>query len=96
MSTTSKQPETGADASGETTKKVARVRKQRMTKKAILCTLLRKKGGARIATLQKELGWQPHTVRAAISGVCKTGESVECLPGKAGPTYRIVKEAVIQ
>jgi len=67
--------------------------KAKKTKKAHLYMLLRRKGGASITTLQKELGWQPHTVRAAISGVRKAGAIVECLPGKAGPTYRIVKEA---
>ena len=66
------------------------------TKKARLVALLRRKGGASLASLQNELGWQPHTVGAAISGVRKAGETVECAKGKSGPVYRIVKSEVAQ
>lgn len=96
MATTSKQPETAADTRGDTSAKAVRAQKERKTKKARLCLLLRRKGGAGLTTLQKELGWQPHTVRAAISGVRKTGAIVKCMPGKTGPTYRIVKDAAGQ
>lgn len=96
MATNSKQSEPTVDTTGRNAAKGASARKERKTKKDRLCTLLRRKGGVSIYTLQKELGWQSHTVRAAISGVRKTGETVECLPGKVGPTYRIVKEAAAQ
>ena len=66
------------------------------TKKARLMALLRRKGGASLASLQNELGWQPHTVRAAISGVRKAGETVECAKGKSGPIYSIVKSGASQ
>jgi hypothetical protein len=66
------------------------------TKKERLETLLKRKDGVSSALIQKELGWLPHTVRAAISGVRKGGETVECTPGKSGPVYRIIKEAAVQ
>ncbi len=61
----------------QTTKNAAGLSKAKKTKKDRLCTLMRRKSGASIATLQRELGWQQHTVRAAISGVRKTGETVK-------------------
>ena len=66
------------------------------TKKERLQALLRRKGGVSIVVLQKELGWQSHTVRAAISGVRKAGETVECTFGKASSVYRIVKSTAAQ
>jgi hypothetical protein len=96
MATNSRQSESNEGAATQTTKNAAGLSKAKKTKKDRLCTLLRRKSGASIATLQRELGWQQHTVRAAISGVRKTGETVECLPGKAGPTYRIVNAAIAE
>ncbi len=66
------------------------------TKKERLQALLRRKGGASIVELQKKFGWQPHTVRAAISGVRKAGETVVCKPGKSGSVYRIVTPVTAQ
>ncbi len=63
------------------------------TKQATLIDLLRRPGGATIADLVKATGWQPHSVRGAISGALKkklglkvTSETVE----KRGRVYRIV------
>ena len=39
--------------------------------------LLSRRHGATVAQLQKQLGWQPHTVRAAISHLRSSGLSVE-------------------
>ena len=93
MATNSKQSKPVSDRIADKPVYAGPALKAKKTKKAHQCTLQRRKGGASLATLQKELGWQPHTVRAAISGVRKAGETVECLPRKTGPTYRIVKEA---
>jgi predicted ArsR family transcriptional regulator len=41
------------------------------TKLALLLDLLRRKGGATIAEAVKAMGWQPHSVRGAISGALK-------------------------
>ena len=41
------------------------------TKQAKLIALLRRPSGATLADLVKATGWQPHTVRGAISGALK-------------------------
>ncbi len=41
------------------------------TKQATLIDLMRRPGGATIADLVKATGWQPHSVRGAISGTLK-------------------------
>jgi uncharacterized protein DUF3489 len=66
------------------------------TKKARLKALLCRKRGIGLDALQQEFGWQPHTVRAAISGVRKAGDTMVCVAGKSGPVYRIVKELAAQ
>jgi len=64
----------------------------RETKAAILRRLLTRKNGADLAALQSATGWQPHSVRAALSGLRKAGFSIERTdPAKPdnGPVYRI-------
>lgn len=39
--------------------------------------LLSRRQGATIAQVQKQLGWQPHTVRAAICRLRSSGVSIE-------------------
>ncbi len=63
------------------------------TKQALLIDLLQRKNGASIDELVKATGWQPHSVRGAISGALKkklgltvTSEPIE----KRGRVYRIV------
>ncbi len=41
------------------------------TKQALLIDLLKRKNGATIAEAVDALGWQPHSVRGAISGTLK-------------------------
>ena len=41
------------------------------TKQAILIGLLQRRGGATIAQMTAKTGWQPHSVRGAISGTLK-------------------------
>jgi len=64
----------------------------RETKAAILRRLLTRKNGADLAALQLATGWQPHSVRAALSGLRKAGFSIErtdaAKPGGTA-TYRI-------
>ena len=64
------------------------------TKQTLLIDLLKRKTGATIADLVKATGWQPHSVRGAISGALKkklgltvTSEPIE----KRGRVYRIVE-----
>ncbi len=65
------------------------------TKQAILIEMLRRPKGATIQQMTTKTGWQPHSVRGAISGTLKkklglpvTSETVE---GR-GRVYRIVQE----
>ncbi len=62
------------------------------TKAATIARLLSRKSGADLATLQDATGWQPHSVRAALSGLRKAGYTVDRFqPNKdrAATTYRI-------
>ncbi len=64
----------------------------RETKAAILRKLLSRKAGADLAALQSVTGWQPHSVRAALSGLRKAGYIIDRTDAaKSGGTaiYRI-------
>jgi len=64
----------------------------RETKAAILRRLLARKAGADLAALQSATGWQPHSVRAGLSGLRKAGYTIDrtdaAKPGGTA-TYRI-------
>ena len=69
--------------------------KPRETKSAIVRRLLSRRPGADIPALQKATGWQPHSVRAALSTLRKSGYSIDRLAPKnegGAPTYRITAE----
>jgi hypothetical protein len=62
------------------------------TKQALLVDLLRRKGGATIAEAAKATGWQPHSVRGAISGALKKKLGLAVASDKVegrGRVYRI-------
>ena len=59
------------------------------SKTARLEAMLRRPKGATQKQLQKGLGWQPHTVRAAISRLRKAGAVVTLDRSVRTPTYRI-------
>ncbi|WP_281843285.1 DUF3489 domain-containing protein [Sinisalibacter aestuarii] len=64
----------------------------RETKTAILRKLLSRKAGADLDALQSATGWQPHSVRAAMSGLRKAGYTIDRAdPAKtsSGAVYRI-------
>ena len=69
--------------------------KKTPTKKDELIRLLKTKAGADVATLGERFGWQPHTVRAAITGLRKAGHVVVASrPGGGGASrYRIMSAA---
>ena len=48
----------------------------RVTKKSQLIRLLRHKNGADVAAISRKLGWQPHTTRAALTGLRKAGYGI--------------------
>ncbi len=54
--------------------KTAKQQSANTTRPAQLRKLLTRKSGATIAQIQSAFGWQPHTARAAISGLRKAGE----------------------
>ena len=62
------------------------------TKLALLVDLLRRKGGATIAEVMTATGWQPHSVRGAISGALKKKLGLAVASDKVegrGRVYRI-------
>jgi hypothetical protein len=61
------------------------------SKKARLIGRLEDPLGVDVATLSAELGWQPHSTRAALTGLRKDGYTIERLPSEPDqPTrYRI-------
>ncbi len=62
------------------------------SKQALLVDLLRRKGGATIAEVVKATGWQPHSVRGAISGALKKKLGLAVASDKVegrGRVYRI-------
>lgn len=66
--------------------------RQRETKADTIRRLLSRKTGADLPALQEATGWQPHSVRAALSGMRKAGYTIDRLPSKidgAGRAYRI-------
>ncbi len=65
---------------------------RRGTKQAILIEMLRRPNGATIQQMSTKTGWQPHSVRGAISGTLKKKLSLpvtsETIEGR-GRVYRI-------
>ena len=59
------------------------------TKAARLEAMLRRPKGATQRQLEASLGWQPHTVRAALSRLRKAGAVVTLDRSVRTPTYRI-------
>ncbi|MEM6826360.1 MAG: DUF3489 domain-containing protein [Pseudomonadota bacterium] len=60
-----------------------------MTKKAKLIALMKRKGGVSLAAASKSLGWQPHTVRATISGLRKAGHAITLEASADGNRYTL-------
>ena len=60
------------------------------TKKAQLLDLLISADGVSINQLTRKLSWQAHTVRAALTGLRKSGYQIERSAGDGTSRYRIV------
>jgi hypothetical protein len=61
------------------------------TKQALLVDLLRRPKGGTIAEIQQVTGWQPHTARAAITGLKKKSFGVTSAPRRDGVrAYRLI------
>ena len=66
------------------------------SKKDRLIGMLSRDAGTTIAEISAALGWQPHTTRAAITGLRKSGHEVETAKsadGTSGLIYRIALNA---
>ena len=77
-------------ATAKTAKPVASGSKRR-TKQQRMIGMLRRPEGATILQLSKAFGWEPHTVRGAISGALKKklGLCVVSEKAERGRVYRI-------
>ena len=64
--------------------------KPMLTRESQLRKLLSRKSGATTFQIQKALGWQPHTARAAISRLRKTGAEIERYVSDKGSVYRVI------
>jgi predicted ArsR family transcriptional regulator len=64
------------------------------TKRARLIGLLKRANGSDVAALSRELGWQQHTTRAALTGLRKAGFTIARVQGEGSrtATYRITAE----
>lgn len=60
----------------------------RQTKTALLSQMILDKNGASLPALMEATGWQAHTVRAALSGLRKSGLTITHVCDANGPRYR--------
>lgn len=60
------------------------------TKAALLREMLDAPAGATVPSIMAATGWQPHTVRAALSGLRKSGCVLDRRIGAEGKVYAIV------
>ena len=66
----------------------------RTSKKATIEALVRRKGGAAIADLMAATGWQEHSIRAALTGLRKTGHTISRERDDGSATYYRIAEVV--
>ncbi len=94
MTTRPKRKTTTSRKTATSRKSVKGTPKPRETKRARLIGLLKRANGSDVATLSRELGWQQHTTRAALTGLRKAGFSIERVQGEGGraASYRITAE----
>ena len=71
-------------------KKVPQSKTKRKTRQDQLRTMLSRKNGATVDKIQSAFGWQPHSVRAAVSGLRKAGATIEKAQTPSGTAYRLV------
>ncbi|MEA1940621.1 MAG: DUF3489 domain-containing protein [Pseudomonadota bacterium] len=65
-------------------------------KKDQLIALLQAEAGATVPDIATALGWQPHTTRAALTGLKKAGHTIDKLPplqGSRSSRYKLVETA---
>ena len=62
------------------------------TKQAVILNLLRRAKGASIGDLTSAIGWQAHSVRAALTGLRKRGHDIERSVESGASRYRIIEK----
>jgi hypothetical protein len=63
------------------------------SKSELVLNLLRRTDGATLPELVEATGWQPHTTRAALTGLRKKGHSIEKSKRDEATCYRIAEAA---
>lgn len=67
------------------------------TKSAAVIKLLSRARGATVAEMQAATNWQPHSVRAYLSGLRKASRTLDKDERKSGETsYRLVAEPAVK
>jgi len=61
------------------------------TKQAHLLALLTRPDGAPMSEMTKTTGWQPHSVRAALTGLRKRGHEIERSVETGASRYRVIE-----
>ena len=61
------------------------------TKQALLLTLLTRPDGVALSEMTKATGWQPHSVRAALTGLRKRGHEIERSVEAGASRYRVIE-----
>jgi predicted ArsR family transcriptional regulator len=89
MTRTSSKPTTPKSSAGRAPARHRR--KPTTTKRAQIIGLLQRRRGASLTELTEATGWQPHSIRAALTGLRKQNMNVDRMRDKqGGSVYRIV------
>ena len=80
-----------ATGKAKTAAKSRRAATSGISKQQRMIEMLRRPGGATIAQLAKAFGWQPHTVRGAISGALKKKLGLKIVSDKAESGDRVYR-----
>jgi hypothetical protein len=70
-------------------------RSQRVSKPDLIKSRLEATGGATIAELVAETGWQPHSIRAAMTGLRKQGLTITKTPIDGATRFSITCPKVV-
>ncbi len=66
----------------------------KLTKPQTILKLIKRSKGASLGALEKATGWQPHSVRAALTGLRKDGHVIDrTMDAKGVTVYRVTKAA---
>jgi len=95
-SSQSKAPSEGADLPTANVPGADADRPRASTKRAVLTGMLERPEGASVAELGQRLGWLPHTVRAAITGLRHAGREVTRSKDAEGQfVYRLARPEAV-